>query len=316
MKESIPDFRQGVCRNPHLVVLGAGASCAAFKSGDRNGRKLPVMKTIAKDLGLTGSLLPKYDNLIDDFELLYSTIFNDPSEENLRKDLDAAVHQYFLELEIADTPNLYDYLILSLREKDVIATFNWDPLLLQAYRRHTRFKDRLPQLLFLHGNVAVGVCKSCKINGYYYNAICHRCNRPFEKMPLLYPVGQKDYSSNRSIRNEWNQLKQITKHAYYITVFGYSAPVTDADARQLMLTALQSNRSRVFSVLDIIDIAPKGSVRENWSDFLYSHHYSVINDFKKSQLWWHPRRSCEALASGTLMNDPIVNRQQKVDKIF
>lgn len=73
MKSKIPDFREGLVHNPHLVVIGAGASCAAFSSGDKNGRKLPVMKTIAKDLGLIDVLLPKYENLIDDFELLYST---------------------------------------------------------------------------------------------------------------------------------------------------------------------------------------------------------------------------------------------------
>lgn len=90
-----------------------------------------------------------------------------------------------------------------------------------------------------------------------------------------------------------------------ITIIGYSAPVTDADAHQLMLDALQSNRSRVFSELEIIDIAKKQSVRENWSEFFYSHHYSILDNFKKSQLWWHPRRSCESLASGTLMNSPM-----------
>lgn len=305
MKEVIPDFRGGVCRNPHLVILGAGASCAAFPSGDKNERKLPVMKSIAKDLGLTSSLSPKYDHLLDDFELLYSTIFSDPNEEKLRKKIDEAVHQYFLDLEIDEEPNLYDYLILSLREKDVIATFNWDPLLLQTYRRHSNLNGHTPRLLFLHGNVAVGVCKKCKINGYYYNHICHRCHRPFEKMPLLYPVAEKNYSSNASIRSEWNELKQWLKHAYYITIFGYSAPATDADARQLMLSTLQSNRSRVFSELDIIDINDEELVRENWSDFLYSHHYSIIDNFRNSQLWWHPRRSCEALASGTLMNNPM-----------
>lgn len=305
MKDVIPDFRNGVCKNPHLVILGAGASIAAFLTGDKNGRKLPIMRTIAMDLGLISILSPKYDDLLDDFELLYSTIYKDPTEEKLRKCIDDAVHQYFLDMEIADTPNLYDYLILSLREKDVIATFNWDPLLLQTYRRHAQFKEHLPQLLFLHGNVAVGICKKCKIQGNYSNQICHRCNRRWEKMPLLYPVGEKNYSVNPSIRDEWSQLKQVLKYAYYITVFGYSAPATDIDARQLMLSALQSNRSRPFSEMDIIDIGAEDLVRENWDDFLYSHHYDIMDNFKDSRLWWHPRRSCEALASGTLMNNPM-----------
>ncbi|WP_461791470.1 hypothetical protein [Pedobacter sp.] len=307
-KEAIPDFRNGVSRNPHLVILGAGASCAAFLKGDKNGRKLPVMKTLAKDLGLTEMLSPKYGDLLDDFELLYSSLYQNAEDIKLRKTVDEAVHGYFLDLKVSDEPNLYDYLILSLREKDIIATFNWDPLLLQSYLRHRKFNAHVPQLLFLHGNVGVGICRKCNISGNYYNKICHRCHRPFSKMPLLYPVGQKNYSANASIRREWTALKYAFQCAYYITIFGYSAPVTDADARKVMLDALVSNRSRVFSELEIIDIAPEEAVEENWSDFIYSHHYNIIDNFKNSDLWWHPRRSCEALASGTLMNDPIPHK--------
>jgi hypothetical protein len=35
-------------------------------------------------------------------------------------------------MEIPDHVTLYDELLLTLRSKDLIATFNWDPLLLQA----------------------------------------------------------------------------------------------------------------------------------------------------------------------------------------
>jgi len=304
-KDVLPDFRYGVCRNPHLVILGAGASCAAFPNGDKNGRKLPVMRTLAKDLGLTDLLCPKYAHLLDDFELLYSTLYHNIEDNKLRETVDDAVHKYFLELQVSDEPNLYDYLIMSLREKDIIATFNWDPLLLQSYLRHQRFNGKVPQLLFLHGNVAVGICLNCNISGNYYNRICHRCYKPFTKMPLLYPVGQKNYSANASIAREWMIFKNAFQCAYYITIFGYSAPVTDVDARQAMLDALESNASRVFSELDIIDISPQNLVEDNWNDFIYSHHYTIMDNFKNSYLWWHPRRSCEALASGTLMQDPM-----------
>jgi len=304
-KDVIPDFRNGVSHDPHLVILGAGASCAAFPKGDKNGRKLPVMRSLAKVLGLTEMLSPKYSHLLEDFELLYSTLYHNDEDSKLRKAVDDAVHGYFLDLKVSEKPNLYDYLIMSLREKDIIATFNWDPLLLQSYLRHRQFNSHVPQLLFLHGNVAVGICKKCNISGNYYNKTCHRCNRPFGKMPLLYPVGQKNYSANASIRREWTELKSAFQRAYYITIFGYSAPVTDIDARKVMLDSLQANRSRVFSELEIIDISPENTVEENWSDFIYSHHYNIIDNFRDSYLWWHPRRSCEALASETLMNDPL-----------
>ena len=45
------------------------------------------------------------------------------------------IHDYFHSLRIPPTPTLYDHLLLALRKKDVVATFNWDPLLLQAAKR-------------------------------------------------------------------------------------------------------------------------------------------------------------------------------------
>ena len=41
---------------PHIVLLGAGASRAAFPSGDANGRKLPLMADFVESLGLLGVL--------------------------------------------------------------------------------------------------------------------------------------------------------------------------------------------------------------------------------------------------------------------
>ena len=37
---------------PHVVVLGAGASRAAFPSGDRFSRKVPVMSDLIETVGL------------------------------------------------------------------------------------------------------------------------------------------------------------------------------------------------------------------------------------------------------------------------
>ena len=33
---------------PHVVILGAGASAAAFPKGDRNGRRLPLMDDLVQ----------------------------------------------------------------------------------------------------------------------------------------------------------------------------------------------------------------------------------------------------------------------------
>ena len=288
---------------PHLVLLGAGASLASFPNGDKNGIKLPLMNSLVDKLDLHQFIPKHYENLTNDFEKLYSKLANDKSTSKTKKIIDQRVYEYFYDMEIPDKPTLYDYLILSLRKKDLIATFNWDPLLLKAMRRHSSIEN-LPNVAFLHGNVAVGICNNCKIKGFKYNIICHHCRQPYSQMKLLYPVEKKNYSSNISINEEWNILKEYFKISLYVTIFGYSAPVSDIDAKKLMLDASMENKSRNFYELEIIDIKPEEEVENTWYDFIYSHHYSVIDSFKKSYLWYHPRRSTDAFFDAYLMNSP------------
>lgn len=288
---------------PHLVILGAGASLASFPNGDKHGKKLPLMNSLVEKLDLYNHIPDKFEGLITDFEKLYSKIANDDSLLSVKKIIDKKVYEYFYEMDIPDKPTLYDYLILSLRKKDLIATFNWDPLLLKTMRRHSKIVN-IPNVAFLHGNVAVGVCKYCKLKGYRYNNICHHCNRPYDDMRLLYPVENKNYSADKTINDEWEILRYYFEISLYVTIFGYSAPDSDIDAKKLMLNASMKNRSREFYELEIIDIKAEEEVEETWYDFIHSHHYSVIDDFKESYLYYHPRRSIDAFFDAYLMNSP------------
>tara|TARA_R110002050_G_scaffold71771_2_gene154348 strand:+ start:6602 stop:7600 length:999 start_codon:yes stop_codon:yes gene_type:complete len=297
-KSVLPDKRMS-----HLVLLGAGASLASFPNGDKNGFKLPLMNSLVDELDLYKFIPKKYENLITDFEKLYSQLSLDNTATVAKKEIDKKVYEYFYDMEIPDKPTLYDYLILSLRKKDLIATFNWDPLLLKTMRRHSSIKN-LPNMAFLHGNVAVGICNKCNIKGFKYNVICHHCRRPYSDMKLLYSVENKNYSSNVSIEEEWKILREYFKISLYVTIFGYSAPVSDFDAKKLMLDAPMENKSRNFYELEIIDIKSKEEVEGTWYDFIHSHHYSVIDSFKKSYLWHHPRRSTDAFFDAYLMNSP------------
>lgn len=47
LREHPRDYR------PHVVVRGAGASCAAFPAGDTARRRVPVMQNFVDVLGLT-----------------------------------------------------------------------------------------------------------------------------------------------------------------------------------------------------------------------------------------------------------------------
>ena len=150
----VPDMRR-----PHVVILGAGASLAALPNGDKNGRCLPLMNNFVEVLNL-GSLLKSF-GIVDEgnFELLYSNLIESGSNLELVTELNQRIYDYFALLELPEEPTLYDHLVLSLRDKDLIATFNWDPFLVQAINRVTeRFNVSIPMVSFLHGNTAIGYC--------------------------------------------------------------------------------------------------------------------------------------------------------------
>jgi len=207
---------------------------------------------------------------------------------------------------LPDTPTIYDYLVLSLREKDLIATFNWDPFLLQACIRNQKVISRVPDIAFLHGNVKVGICKKDRITGVQGHC-CIRCAKQLSPSKLLYPVKQKNYADDVFIKGEWSKLRSKLSEAYHLTIFGYSAPVTDAEARQILLKSWKDNESKSLAQIELIDVAEDTTLEKTWSDFFVREHYSIQTDAFASYSFWHPRRSCDAFAAATLMNKPWSN---------
>ena len=98
-----------------------------------------------------------------------------------------------------------------MAKKDVIATFNWNLLLLQAYIRCYSITDNLSHILCLYGNVAMGYCEEHGEFGIK-TANCPICMRKFSPTKLLYPVAQKDYESDAYIHNCWEAVQQATDH--------------------------------------------------------------------------------------------------------
>lgn len=166
------------------------------------------------------------------FEDLYSDLCMRPEHERTREQIENEICDYFAAMELPEAPTIYDHLVLSLREKDIISTFNWDPFLFQACARNAAFA-KLPRIIFLHGNVAVGYCSSDRIKGPVESR-CPKCGRPFTRSRLLYPIKQKDYTSDPFIRSEWKGLQSALRHAYVFTIFGYSAPESDVEAIALL----------------------------------------------------------------------------------
>lgn len=268
------------------------------------------MSGFIESLGMTEILkeveLKTSSNNLED---IYSELHSRPECDAIRKELDSRIRAYFSELELPDEPNIYDLLLLALRKKDIVATFNWDPLLLQAYQRACRVTNDLPDLAFLHGNVLVGYCRDHRRGGIL-DTYCPDCGKPFDPAPLLYPVAHKNYAADPYILDNWKAIQNKLKRAYLVTIFGYSAPKTDVEAIALMKGAWGAVEERNLEDFEFIDICDEDSLIANWQEFIHSHHYQVHKDFFSSSLAQHPRRTTVELFDRT-MNSMFIGAFQK-----
>jgi hypothetical protein len=283
-------------QRPHLFILGAGASRAAFPDGDKNSIRLPLMPNIVDIVGLQPILQKagiSHNN--ENFETLYSGLVAGGQHPECVTEMEAAIFDYFAKMELPDEPTLYDHLVLSLRPKDVIATFNWDPFLVQAVARCYPKGDG-PRLLFLHGNTAVGYCVKHQpaTMGMRGNR-CGECGEPLVASRLLYPVAQKNYKNDPFIALSWQELERHLGQAFMLTIFGYGAPASDVEAVTLMKQAWGAVETRRFEEAEIIDIKPEGELLHTWNPFIHTHHYRTVTSFYESWTAHQPRRSVDAM---------------------
>lgn len=284
-------------QRPHVVILGAGASCATIPKGDKNGTKISAMSGFIEKLGLSNilekvSIHTKSNNLEDIYMELDERGLDEPKCFEVKTELEAVIQEYMSDYNLPDDPTAYDFLVMSLTKKDIIATFNWDPLLVQAIARAQRFTKNIPNVAFLHGNVAVGFCEKDNVLGNV--GMTCKCGEPLKPMKLLYPVKKKDYSSDIAIQKSWQSLSNALEQAYMITIFGYSAPKSDVEAITMLKKAWGSINDRNLEEIELIDIRDEDTVIESWDEFIHTHHYSYHTSFFDSTLGRCPRRSCEA----------------------
>jgi len=286
-------------KRPHLVLVGAGASVAAFPKGEKNGLKLPLMNDFVETvLGLSDYLEKCRINYRGQkFEDLYSGLYEDSQYEETRRPIEEMIYDYFGRMELPDEPTLYDHLVLSLTGRDVVATFNWDPFLWQAMCRnwHRVGHRNLPRPVFLHSNTAIGICTNHeKIQISHKGDMCSKCSRPLGKSRLLYPISKKDYNADPFIRSGWDGIKSCLKSAYMFTVFGYGAPCSDVEAVNLLSEGWGDKEQRNMEQIEIIDIIGEETLCERWNKFIHSHHYDTHSDFYSSMIGKCSRRSADA----------------------
>lgn len=282
----------------HVVILGAGASIAStIYNPESRGFKLPSMKDLPSVVGLNDLLTHFSKDLIceDDFEATYSNIAENVPNSPFLKEMNDRIYSYFKGLKLPNIPTIYDYLVMSLRNKDVIATFNWDPFLYQAWIRNYNHGSS-PLLLFLHGNVAVGYNEQTNRIGWS-DWTSPRTGDYYSPTQLLYPVKHKNYTSDIYIQKQWTELKRRLSPEYNtnnITIFGYSAPVSDVEALAMMKDAWDNLRQRNLEQFEFIDIKEEKEILKSWSRFVYPGHYNYVKDFFDSSLALYPRRTEEA----------------------
>ena len=292
----------------HVVILGAGASIAAtIRNPEKNGKQLPSMDNFVDIVGLSDliDLVPK-ELRAKNFETLYTNLHNDNPNSELLQEIERRIKLYFGDMELPDEPTIYDYLVLSLRNKDLIATFNWDPFLYQAWVRNNKFTKDLPYLSFLHGNVAIGYSKEdnrCGPVGMYMRAD----GGYFEPTNLLYPVEQKNYTDDPFINVEWERVKYwLSKETGTVraTIFGYGAPASDLEAVSLLNNAWGTPDDREMEQFEIIDITPENELVDRWKGFIHSHHYDTADNYFDSILGLNPRRTSESYFSHYMPMSP------------
>lgn len=292
----------------HVVILGAGASIASnLRDPEIHGLQLPSMNNLPDVVGLNGILSMFPSELIsDNFEATYSNIAeHDPNNPYL-KVMNELIYSYFSAMQLPNKPTIYDYLVMSLRNKDVIATFNWDPFLYQAWWRNY-LHGSSPQLIFLHGNVAIGYNEEHNMFGCA-GTTSKRTGNYYEPTQLLFPVKHKNYHQDSFIKKQWESLQAYLDkekcNTHRVTIFGYSAPVSDVEALDMMKEAWGDIGDRDLEQFEIIDIRREEDVRESWSEFIHTHHYDYTTSFFESSLARYPRRTDEAFFCQYLPSTP------------
>jgi DICT domain-containing protein len=69
------------------------------------------------------------------------------------------------------------------------------------------------------------------------------------------------------------------KSAWVVTVFGYSAPTSDAAAIAVLSESWGIPEERNLEEIEIIDIRPDEELASSWALFIHTHHYRTCQNY-------------------------------------
>lgn len=287
-------YRNYILLRPLVVILGAGATIAAIPNGDKFGKRCSVMQGFIDNLGLRSILREvELETKSDNLEEIFTELKSKPNCSRIVRELENKIVTKFSEFVIPDEPTVYDYLLLSLRSKDFIFSFNWDDLLIQAYQRAWKITKDLPQLVFLHGNINVGMCSDCDSVETLRNVRCRKCGGKLNRPKILFPIKEKNYGDDLYIKYAWDGFLDLLSRASIVTIFGYSAPKSDVLAIEAMKKAFSSTFRRLDQV-EVIDLKDEKELWDTWGEFIEPTNYhfkicrSLFNGLVCGNVSCHP----------------------------
>ena len=290
---------------PHVVVLGAGASRAALPDGDGRGVPVPLMTDLDVVAGngwrslVWEARVPRAT-----FEARFAWLKQDGRFDDRLSEVEAGLAEHFARMTLPGAPTTYDHLLLGMRGQDTIATFNWDPFLLQTYQRHVRRfgSSRLPDVRFLRGSVVYATCEEHDVLGVV-GAHCVECGRALRNVPPVYPTERKDYVSDPLLRREWDVVLRRLRNSFQLTIFGYSGPGTDAEARQLMRQAWAPGPRRADH-LEVLDLVGRAELERRWRELIPYSHLLAHTTWDQCSIARWPRRTMEWKQKVSLYGQP------------
>ena len=118
---------------------------------------------------------------------------------------------------------------------------------------------------------------------------------------MIFPVEDKNYVDDDLIAEDWRAVTDTLPRAFQLTIFGYSGPQTDYQAKKLLRDAWGASAidgssmspTREFSHLEVIDIVTESELYKRWEDLIPRDHLMPTNAFWDSTIAKWPRRTAE-----------------------
>lgn len=88
---------------------------------------------------------------------------------------------------------------------------------------------------------------------------------------------------------------KMERETFTVTVFGYSAPVSDKAAVNLIHEAYLGLSSRELEHFEVIDIQDADVLWKTWAPFVPTYHLHIRQTLSDSWMGRYPRRTCEGI---------------------